>query len=177
LLQCLNKYTYIIGIIVLIIPIINMKVGDFTMAQNPEWVELYEYVREKIMGYDKTIKLPKYMVLRLQGLIKGQFLRNKKQQVNAEYDYKTILITFKFCRQSILQAFEKNKTAFADENHKFNYAMIIIDKEINNVVVRLRNGKKSEEKTIKLELENQIHEGAEYKAKVKKVNKELEELW
>lgn len=154
-----------------------MEVGDFTMAQDPEWVELYEYVREKIMGYDKTIKLPKYMVLRLQGLTKGQFLGNKKQQVNANYDYKTILITFKFCRQAILQAFEKNKTAFADENHKFNYAMIIIDKEINNVVVRLKNGKKSEEKTINIELENQVHEGADYKPKSKDANKELEGLW
>lgn len=155
-----------------------MKVGDFIMAQDPEWVELYEYVREKIMGYDKTIKLPKYMVLRLQGLTKGQFLGNNKQQVNAKYDYKTILITFKFCRQTILQAFEKNKTAFADENHKFNYAMIIIDKEINNVVIRLRNSKKAEEKTINIELENQVHERANYKPKeVKKVNKKLEELW
>ena len=148
------------------------------MAQDPEWVELYEYVREKIMGYDKTIKLPKYMVLRLQGLTKGQFLGNNKQQVNAKYDYKTILITFKFCRQTILQAFEKNKTAFADENHKFNYAMIIIDKEINNVVIRLRNSKKAEEKTINIELENQVHERANYKPKeIKKVNKKLEELW
>jgi hypothetical protein len=148
------------------------------MAQDPEWVELYEYVREKIMGYDKTIKLPKYMVLRLQGLTKGQFLGNNKQQVNAKYDYKTILITFKFCRQAILQAFEKNKTAFADENHKFNYAMIIIDKEINNIVIRLKNSKKAEEKTINIELENQVHERANYKPKeIKKVNKKLEELW
>ena len=154
-----------------------MEVGDFTMAQDQEWVELYEYVREKIMGYDKTIKLPKYMVLRLQGLTKGQFLGNNKQQVNAKYDYKTILITFKFCKQVILQAFEKNKTAFADENHKFNYAMIIIDKEINNVVIRLKNGKKSEEKTINIELENQVHEGADYKPKSKNTNKELEGLW
>lgn len=147
------------------------------MPQDPDWEELYEYVREKIMGYDKTIKLPKHMVLRLKGLTKGQFFGNKKQQIHAEYDYKTILITFKFCRQSIMQAFEKNKTAFTDENHKFNYAMIIIDKEINNVVIRLKNAKKSEEKTINIELDNQVHEGAEYKTKSKDTNKELEGLW
>lgn len=147
------------------------------MAQNPDWIDLYTYVHDKIMKYDETIKLSKYMVLRLQGMTKGQYIGNNKHQKNAQYDYKTILITFKMCSPQILQWFESNKTAFKDETHKFNSAMSIIDKEINTVVMRLKNAKKSEEKTIDIKLENQIHEGAEYISKSKDVDKGLEDLW
>ena len=147
------------------------------MPQNPDWVELYTYVHDKIMGYDETMKLSKYMVLRLQGMVKGQFIGNNKHQKQAEYDYRTILITFKMCSPQILQWFESNKTAFKDETHKFNFAMSIIDKEINNVVIRLKNAKKSEEKTVKIELDNQSHEGAMYKTKSKEINNDLKELW
>lgn len=147
------------------------------MPQNQDWVDLYTYVHDRIMGYDETIKLSKYMVLRLKGMTKGQFICNNKHQKQAEYDYKTILITFKMCSPQILQGFEANKTVFKDETHKFNYAMSIIDNQINDVVVRLRNAKRSEEKTVNLELNNQVHDSAEYIAKNKDVNEELKELW
>lgn len=147
------------------------------MAQNPDWVELYTYVHDKIMSYDETIKLSKYMVLRLQGLCKGQTIANNKHKQNAQYDYKTILLTFKMCSPQILQGFEANKSSFNDETHKFNYALAIVDKEINNVVMRLKKAKKSEEKTVNLELDNQVHEGAKYTSKSKDVNDELKELW
>ena len=64
-----------------------------------------------------------------------------------------------------------------DERHLINIILTFIEQEINNVVSRLSNAKKAEEKTMNIELDNQLHEGVEYKAKVKKVNKELEGLW
>ena len=147
------------------------------MAHHPDWIDLYEYVRKEIMGYDKSIKLPKYIVLRLQGLTKGQHISNKKHIENAEYDYKTILIAFKFCKPEILAMLEKNKTTYTNEQHKFNAIMCVIDREINNVVIRLRNVKKSEEKIIDIKLENQTHDCAEYKTKSKELNKVSEGLW
>lgn len=147
------------------------------MPQDQDWVALYEYVHDKVMGYDKTIKLSKQMVLRLKGMVTGQFIANKNQKQNAQYDFKTILITFKMCSPQILQGFEANKTAFKNEMHKFNYAMTIIDSNINDVVLRLKNAKKSEEKTENIKLDNQVHEGAEYKTKNKKINDNLKELW
>ncbi len=144
---------------------------------NPEWVELYDYVHDKIMGYDKTVKLPKYIILRLQGLSKGQFIGNNKLEKLAQYDYKTILLTFKMCRLEIMNMIEKNKTTYKNEQHKFNAIMTIIDREINNVVLRLKNVKKSEEKTVNIELYNQTHDSAEYIPKSKQVKKELEDLW
>jgi hypothetical protein len=147
------------------------------MPQDPAWVELYEYVRSEIMGYTKNIKLPKHLVLRLQGMTKGQYINNKKQKELASYDYKIILITFKFCKSIILQGIAKNKTIFNDENHKINYIMSIIDKEINNVVMRLKKAEKAEEKTVNLKLESQDNEGANYISTSKDVDKDLEGIW
>ena len=147
------------------------------MPQNPDWIALYEYIKIEILKYN-DMKLPKYLVLRLQGMTKGQFIANKKNSINASYDYKTILITFKFCKTSILQAFESNKSNFKDEQHKLNYMMAIIDSEINNVVMRLKNAKKAEEKIVNIDLENQTNEGAEYISKSSKpISKEMGELW
>lgn len=147
------------------------------MPQDQDWIALYEYVHDKVMSYDETIKLSKQMVLRLKGMTTGQFMANKKQKINAQYDYKTILITFKMCLPQILQSFELNKTAFKNEMHRFNYAMTIIDNNINDVVIRLGKAKKAEEKTENIKLDNQIHESAEYKTKSKKINDDLKELW
>lgn len=147
------------------------------MPQNQDWIALYEYVHDKVMNYDETIKLSKQMVLRLKGMTTGQFMANKKQKTNAQYDYKTILITFKMCLPAILQGFEGNKTSFKNEMHRFNYAMTIIDNNINDVVMRLEKAKKAEDKTKKIKLDNQTHEGAEYTSKTKDINKELEGLW
>ena len=147
------------------------------MPQDQDWIALYEYVHDKVMNYDETIKLSKQMVLRLKGMTTGQFMANKKQKINAQYDYKTILITFKMCLPQILQSFELNKTAFKNEMHRFNYAMTIIDNNINDVVIRLGKAKKAEEKTENIKLDNQIHESAEYKTKSKEINDNLKELW
>jgi hypothetical protein len=151
-------------------------VGD-NMAQDPNWIELYDYVKYKILGYDESIKLPKYFVLRLKGLQNGQHIANKNHQQNAKYDYQTILTTFKICRPQIINMIEKNKTTYKDENHMINSIMCIIDKEINNVVLKLKSAKKAIEKTENLKLDNQSHETAEYKTKSKEIKKELEDLW
>jgi hypothetical protein len=145
--------------------------------KNQDWLNLCEYVHTQIMGYDETMKLSKYMILRLQGLSKGIFIANNHIEEQAKYDYKTILITFKFCKLNILQGFESNKGNFKDDSHKFNYALSIVDKEINNIVRRLNDVKKSEEKTINIDLENQVHETAKYKKQNKKVSEDLKELW
>lgn len=142
-----------------------------------DWCNLYEYVKHEILGYTDNIKLPKYMILRLKGFCDGQYIKNNKHNENAKYDYKTILITFKFCRQEIMNMLEKNKTTYKNEQHKFNAIMCIIDREINNVVIRLNSVKKSEEKTLNMKLENQVHETAEYKSKSKEIKKGMEDLW
>lgn len=140
-----------------------------------DWIDLYEYVKKDIMEYPNDFKLPKYMVLRLRGLAKGQFIANKKHKPIANYEYKTILYTFKACKLKIIDTIKN--TVFNNEQHKFNYIMVVIENNINDMVIRLKNAKKSEEKTINIKLENHTHENAEYKTKSKNINKDLEELW
>jgi len=145
--------------------------------EQKEWLELCDYIFRDILQYETGIKFPRYLALRLRGLHEGTFIANKKHKPQASYDYKIILLTFKFCKYSILQYLGPTREKIKDERHLINTIMTFIEGQINNVVSRLKNSKKAEEKTIHIELENQVHEGAEYKPKSKTTNKELEELW
>jgi len=147
--------------------------------EQEDWLELANYVFKEILQYETGVKFPRYLALRLKGLHKGTFMANKKQKPQANYDYKIILLTCKFCKYSILQYLGPSRDKIKDERHLINTIMSFVENEINNVVLRLKNSKKAEEKTIHIELENQIHEGAEYtaKSKDKNIDKELEELW
>lgn len=142
--------------------------------KDADWCELYEYVKTNILGYD-TQKLPSHFILRLKGLAKGKFIANKNIKPMANYDFKTILYTFKICKPAIMEALRS--VAFKDESHKINYIMVIIEKEINNVVERINKKKISEEKVEVIDITHQDNESAEYKRKEKKENKHLEDLW
>lgn len=145
--------------------------------ENEEWLTLCEYVKNEIMGYSDDMKFPKFIALRLRGLSKGTFMANKNQKPQASYDYKTILYTFKACKLNIINGFKSNNTKFTNEQHRFNYLMVIIENNINDMVIRLKNAKKAKEKTENIPLDNQTNEGATYTSKNKKIIKELEELW
>lgn len=141
-----------------------------------DWCELFEYVKKNVMCYDENMKLPKFMILRLKGLSEGKFIANKKSKPLARYSFKTILITFKLCKNSISNYIMKNNTSFKDEKHKFNGIMVIIENEINNTVLRLSKIKKSEEKTKNLELKHQTNNSATYTKKGNKTKNKLKKL-
>ena len=151
--------------------------AKMTEKEKKDWDELYQYIKIEIFEYDKSQKLPSYMVLRLKGLKEGKFMANKKIISMANYEYNHILYTFKINKMKIKQIVRSQD--FKNEQHKFNTIMIIIEKEINDVVNRLKQVVKSEEKVKSMEFKNMTHEGAEYKNKNnnKKINNELEELW
>jgi len=151
--------------------------AKMTEKEKKDWDELYQYIKLDIFEYDKSQKLPSYMVLRLKGLKEGKFMANKKTTSMADYEYQHILYTFKINKMKIKQIVRSQD--FKNEQHKFNTIMIIIEKEINDVVNRLKQVVKSEEKVENMKFENMTHEGAGYinKSKNKKLNNELEELW
>jgi len=151
--------------------------AKMTEKEKKDWNELYQYIKIEIFEYDKSQKLPSYMVLRLKGLKEGKFMANKKIISMANYEYNHILYTFKINKMKIKQIVRSQD--FKNEQHKFNTIMIIIEKEINDVVNRLKQVVKSEEKVKSMEFENMTHEGAGYKNKNnnKKINNELKELW
>lgn len=145
-----------------------------TKQEKEEWDELYQYIKHDIMGYTNE-KLPTYFVLRLKGLAEGKFCSNHNVKSYGKYEYKSILYTFKICKAQILKAFAN--VAIQDESHRINLIMMIIEKEINDVVDRLTKAKKKTEEMKKIDLPQQENIRAEYKPVKKRANKHLEDLW
>lgn len=141
-----------------------------------DWNELYEYVRTNIMRYDKGQSLDNRMVARLKGLMYGKFMVNYKTADNADYSYKTILNTFKFCSKDINKALAYK--SFDDEWQKFIYIAKIVENNINTVYVKTQNIEKSKEKTQNITMDALSYTGATYQNKTKESkNKLLDDLW
>ena len=131
--------------------------------EKQDFDKLYQYVK-KVLGYDNDMALPKFMVLRLKGLSEGKFMANKKTKSKANYDYYTIYLTFVYCKDKIQKALQTKN--FSNEQNKFNYIMAIVENNINDVVIRLKNAKKVEEKITKTEI-------VDYEIKVDKNNSDV----
>lgn len=148
------------------------------LTENEQWKNLYEYVRSDVLGYTKEMQLPKFMILRLKGLQQGRFMANKNTKPNASYSFYEILLTFKACKLDI-QKYTDQKSAFKDEQHRFNYILVIIENNINDIVLRLQNSKQQLKRVesidvsaIKREVKN------EYTKKSKDIkNSKLNDLW
>ena len=145
--------------------------------KNKEWIELCEYVKKEILSYDDNMKFPSYLALRLQGIKTGKHIANNKIQNQAKYDDRTLLFTFKICKPKILDYLHKNETSIKDERHKINLIMKFVEQEINDVYIRLQQGKKKEENIHKIAFDNQFNESAEYVKKGKDVKERLKEIW
>ena len=138
-----------------------------------DWNELCEYFKKEILGYGDDMKFPKFLALRLKGLQTGNFIVNKNNKLQGSYTFKEILITCKYSKLDIMIGFRSN--SFADEKHKINYAMSIIESNLNTIKERLKSRQQAEQKLENVEV-NMI-EGATYKKKTKEVrNKRLEGL-
>lgn len=150
--------------------------AKMTQQEKEDWDKLYQYIKTEIFEYVNE-KLPTYMVLRLKGLADGKFMANKYTKPMAKYEYQHILYTFKINKIKLKEIVKSSK--YKNEQHRFNTIMLIVEKDINDVVERLNQNTKSEEKLEKIDLINITHEGAEYKNKTqdKHINNELDELW
>lgn len=138
------------------------------------WNDLYEYVHN-IMGYDENQSLSRAMVLRLKGLSTNQFMANNNTNNTANYSYQVILNTFKFCLPDIQRGLRNN--SFKDENHKFNYMLKIVESNLNNVYIRMKNVEKTKAKTETMEMNVVAYSGAEYQVKTEKTTGRLNSLW
>lgn len=132
--------------------------AKITDKEKQDFDKLYQYVK-KILGYGEDMALSKFMVMRLRGMSTGKFYANNKTKSTAAYDYNTIYLTFVYCKDKIAQALNTKK--FETEQNKFNYIMAIVDNNINDVAIRLKNAKKNEEKIQKIEV-------VDYEVKAKK---------
>ena len=140
-----------------------------------DWESLYNYVRHNVLGYDENQSLSRNMVLRLKGLSSNKFIENNKIDDTANYPYKTILNTFKFCMSDIQRGLRSN--SFRDENHKFNYILKIVESNLNTVYLRMINVEKNKQKIETMSMESVMSSGAEYQTKTVKTSERLNDLW
>ena len=138
------------------------------------WDALYTYVRKNIMGYDDNQALSSTMVLRLKGLSTNKFIENNNIQDGANYSYEVVLNTFKFCSPEISKALRTCN--FQNEQHKFLYITKIVENNINNVYIRMKNIEKAKEEAKNTTIDAPTHIGAEFKPKEKKKDK-FSDLW
>lgn len=133
-----------------------------------KWNNVYEYVKVEIMGYTKEKQLTPVMRTKLQTLRNGSFVRKGVTMSKDGYDYDVILTTFKAKKIEVERALF-GKT-FEDDNHKFNYIMVIITNSINDVAKRLENAKRQKDK------EEELREVVKETKDVKEVYKDYKEI-
>lgn len=151
-----------------------MAKKKMTEKEKQDWESLYNYVKSNLLGYDENQALSSTMVLRLKGLLTNKFIENKNIEDGANYSYETILNTFKFCKFDIDKALRTSR--FVDEQHKFNYILKIVEKNINTVYMKMKNVEKSQEKIEEVDTTIANYTGAKYKSKENKKDK-FSDLW
>lgn len=140
-----------------------------------DWDALYQYVKQ-ILGYDENQSLSTQMVLRLKGLLTNKFMENNNIKDTANYSYETILNTFKYCSPTITKALRTNR--FSNEQHRFNFVLKIVEQNINDVYLRMKNVEKAKENAKNINVETINHTSAEYQKKtIETNNKLLNDLW
>lgn len=146
-----------------------------TQQDKEDWDALYWYVHTNVMGYDEKQSLTRDMILRLKGLLHSKFMANNNTKDMSDYSYELVLITFKFCLPKIQKGFRNN--SFTDEMRKFNYAVKIVENNLNNVYIKLKNAERAKQKFE----ESDISEATKYvnlfKPRKVEVDDSLDDLW
>lgn len=150
-----------------------MAKKKMTEKEKQDWEALYFYVKD-LLGYDENQALSSTMVLRLKGLLTNKFMENNNIESTANYSYDTILNTFKYCSVDIQRAFRTN--TFKDEMHRFNFALKIVERNINTVYMKMKNLQKAKEEAQNTTVEAPIYTGANFKPREKKADK-FTDLW
>lgn len=145
-----------------------------TKKEREAWDSLYEYVRTKVMRYDSNQALPSQMVLRLKGMLNGKFMANGSTKDMANYSYDVVLNTFKYSMPDIQRAL--NSVPFKDESHKFNYIMKIVERNLNDVYMRMKGAERAKEEMLRDDSCSVSHKAVEYKPKKKNKDK-FSDLW
>lgn len=144
-----------------------------TEEEKQSWENLYYYVKN-LLGYDENQALSSAMVLRLKGLSTNKFMENKRVESTANYSYDVILNTFKYCSADIKRALENN--SWSNEQHKFNYLLKIVERNINTVYMKMKNAERAKEEAKNITIEAPTHTGAEFKPRENKKDK-FDNLW
>lgn len=146
-----------------------------TEEENRLFDEIYDYFRYKILEYDEGQSLPSSVVLRLKGMLEGKYMMNYDIESRANYSYEVLLNALKYSLVDIHNGFRKN--TFADDKHRVNYALKVVEENLNTVYMKMKNIEQAREKLDKVDTTIIMHEGAEYQVEKKKISNRLNDLW
>lgn len=139
-----------------------------------DWSDLLGYVKNHIMQLPYSCTIPPKIILKLDGLSKGIYISNNKIEPMATYQYKDIITAF-----NVAEILMRNKTDFKSSEHRYNYAMAIVEKKINDVVQARLRKEKVADAVERIDMGVHLSDKAEYKANLVDYSKNeiLNSLW
>lgn len=150
--------------------------GKMTSIEKEQWSNLYYYVKNEILMYDESQSIPSSLVMRLKGLLHGKYYDNNKTPHRADYTYETVLYTFQICKPAIMSGLSRK--SFDNESARFNYICKIVENNLNDVYLRIKRAKKSEENIQNMDTDILTHSGSKYQKKTEELkNTRLNDLW
>lgn len=129
-----------------------------------EWEALYFYVKKNILQYDDNMDLTNYCILRLKGMAQGRFAAQDRKTTGITYGYKVVLSTFEQ-KQELIRWSLQVKT-FNSESHKINWIFKIIENNINDVYLKMREANKHEENQKLMNIPEQVNAGLKNRTQV-----------
>lgn len=137
---------------------------DIAIQEEKDFINLCEYIENEIANKFLHCNLSEDMKMRLRKIR------------TVEYDYKVILLTFKFNLQEIKQSVKSNLTD-ADISKRFNYIIGIIKNKLPDTVYYLKRRKEMEERIMNDDMSIFTHKGAEYQRKTEEAPWGTDDLW
>lgn len=147
-----------------------------TEQEKQDWDELYQYVKLNVFNYDENQSLPSNIVLALKGLQTGKAIENRKIKDTAHYPFKIILLSFKLNKNKIDYVIKTKD--FKSEQSKFSYIKKIVEGDLNNLYIRVKESEKAKNRVEGIDLSNlENNSKAKYTTKTKEPNKKLKKYW
>ena len=156
------------------------------MTKETSWDRLCEYIAKNVLNYTDDMELSAYCINRIKRLKNGDIRKYNGGYANGyktsvgttQYDNVTILYAFMLCKNAIDDYLIRNKDTFQNEQHKINGVFKIVESEINNAVLKIKEMKKSKEKTKYADVSMQTEHKASYTRKTKDiVNENLKDIF
>ena len=129
----------------------TQKKKTMTSEDVTQFDELYRYVK-MLFGYDDTVPLPSYVVLRLKGLRSGKFAENynvispgfiNEFGDSGDVGYDVILGTIRLYADDISRGLSRNH--IEDVKHKTNYLCKVVESHLQETVDLIKRNKKSQQ--------------------------------
>lgn len=122
----------------------TLESREVRLEENSWWDKCYQKAKQWL-DLKEGQNLDEHFVMRLKGLRVGKFLPNGDNThiVKRGYDFETIYRTMQLSEAAVKRALSERN--FSDQQHKINYIMKIVVKNVNFVYSKMSKKRKTEE--------------------------------